>query len=208
MAEEQPTENQYKKYEDITDVMLVEAPERVQTLEDRLTLAWADHVKANPEDHGKGMGDALYDAASKYIKEDMYGIKGPVGNANLEAEIDGKVKQIIVFSRANLVDALKDMKVVHSSNIKNLMEKSGKSLIKALQGIQAIRLGNLGDEDFEPFRDYVLALGQEIGVDKLTKEQMPTLHAAIQKYSQIMPLVENYRGIRKAAGTYNPKEEE
>ena len=88
------------------------------------------------------------------------------------------------------------------------MEKSGKSLIKALQGIQAIRLGNLGDEDFEPFRDYVLALGQEIGVDKLTKEQMPTLHAAIQKYSQIMPLVENYRGIRKAAGTYNPKEEE
>ena len=193
----------HKKFKDITDIMLVEAQDQTRGLEDALTLAWAETFKANPADNGKNMGEALYNAGAKYVREQVYGLTDTLGgNANLAAQVDAILAQTLGVSRVQLIDTYKDKKVAHSGDIEGVIKATGEGLGKAMQGIQAQRLRNLGANDKDAFVDYVLALGSEVGVKNLTKDQMPTLTVAIEKYAKLMPLVEQYRGIRKAAESY------
>ncbi|MSR85926.1 hypothetical protein EXS74_00855 [Candidatus Woesearchaeota archaeon] len=193
----------HKKFKDITDVMLVETQDRAQALETRLTLAWADQYRTNPTDHGKGMGEALYNAGAKYVREELYGLTSPLGgNANLATQVDAIIAQTLGVSKTQLVDTYKDQKVVNAGDIESVVKATGQGLGKAMQGIQAQRLRDLGESDKDAFVDYVLALGAEVGATKLKKENMPTLHEAIEQYAGLMPLVAQYRGIKKSAANY------
>ena len=190
----------HKKFSDITDIILVEAQNRAKGLEDALTLAWADTFKANPADHGKDMGAKLYDAGAKYIREELYGLTSSLGgNANLATQVDAIIAQTLGVSKTQLVDAYKDQKVVHAGDIESVVKAMREGLGKAMRGIQAQKLRSLGESDKDAFVDYVLALGAEISATKLKKDHMPTLTAAIQQYTKLMPLVAQYRGVKKSA---------
>lgn len=193
----------HKKFRDITDVMLVEAQDRSRALDDVLTLAWAEQFKTNPADHGKGMGEKLYDAGARYIKEELYGLKGALGgNANLATQVDAIIAQTLGVTKVQLIDTYKGEKVVHAGDIDSVKKAMSQGLGKSMQGIQAQRLRSLGESDKDAFVDYVLALGTEVGAKNLKKDQMPTLSAAIEQYAGLMPLVAQYRGLRKSAETY------
>ena len=193
----------HKKFSDITDIILVEAQNRAKGLEDALTLAWADTFKANPADHGKDMGAKLYDAGAKYVREELYGLTGPLGgNANLATQVDAILAQTLGVSKVQLVDTYKDEKVVHAGDIEGIVKATTQGLGKAMQGIQAQKLKSLDASDKDAFVDYVLALGAEVGAKNLKKDKMPTLNAAIEQYLGLMPLVAQYKGLRKSAESY------
>ena len=196
-----PTQtNPNAKYEALTDIMLKETPERTQALDDRLTIAWANHIQANTADNGKGLGEAMYTAADNYVRQELYGITGALpGNANLGTQLDAIIAQTIGVTRSQLVDTYKDKKVVHVGDIEGVTDTCKKAMGKSLQGIQATRLKDLGKDDFEAFKSYVLGLAEEVGATNLKADKMPTLHAAIEEYMQMMPLLAQYRGLKKAA---------
>lgn len=139
----------HKKFkEDITDLMTVEAPRRIQEIGDCTMLAWAEQYKTNPADHGKDMGEKIYDAGAKYVREGLYGLTGPLGgNANLATQLDAIIAQTLGVSKTELIDHYKDEKVVHADDVQTIVKAMSKGLVKSMQGIQAQRLRNLGTSD-------------------------------------------------------------
>jgi len=213
MTEPKAEENQYKKYEDITDIVLKTAPEKVSGLEDALMVAWAQHVQANAEDQGKDLGDKLYEAAEKYVLKEVYGIEkidSLPGNDAFKTRVKRIVKETIGIKKTSLVDALKERKKVHAEDVRGITRKMAETVAETYQGIQADALGDLGTDDFKPFRKYVIEIGKELSVE-LKEEKMPRLSSAIEEYERLMPLLEQYRKIKKAAKEVvekGPKEEE
>jgi len=192
-----------EKFEGLTKLVLKEAPAHAAALEDCMTFAWADHVRANKDDNGKGLGAAMYDAADKYVREELYGITGALpGNDKFQAQAGRIFGETIGLTKAQLSDTYKDRKTVHRAELQNLAEITNKSMAKSMQGILGIKLGELGDTDLDAFKAYVLNQANSVGAKNVTAEKMPTLHAATKEYLGLLPLISQYRGLKKAGENY------
>ncbi|MBI5797407.1 hypothetical protein HZA98_00700 [Candidatus Woesearchaeota archaeon] len=213
MAQTQtPQVNPNKKFDDITALLLEKTPERAGTLRDRMTFAWADHVRdaKNKDAHGKGLADAMYGAGSKYIKEEVYGLTGDLqGNDDFKAAVDADIlAPTLGFNKAELDKAYAKEKVVHAGDLDHIMETSAKAMQERMQRIQISRLQALPESDFEAFKDYLSMQAGNVGIKDFDKAKVPTMDAAIKQYMKMMPLLANYKNAGKAASHYKQGQEE
>ena len=178
----------HAKYEALTGKITKDLQTRTNGLEDAIVKAWATHTDANKTDQGKGLGDALYTAARKYVLEEVYGIKGPLpGNDDLQTQVEAMISSTIGFKKADLADVYNDKKEVHFGHIGQIREKAKESISNAVQGIHQQKLNDLGEDDKDSFRGYVKNLASTIGVI-LKDEKLLTMHQLKQTYMTILPM--------------------
>ena len=194
----------HKRYKDITDLVLKTGPERAATLQDRILFAWADHVRKpeNKDDHGKGLGDAMYGAASNYVKTEFYGLTGDLpGNEDFKTEVDGIIATTLGIDKPSLNAALKDKKNVHAGELDELVELTTKAMQKKIGQIQIGRLKALPETDLDAFKAYMKEEADAMKVE-FDPAKAPTMDAAIKAYLGMVPLIAQYRGLGERAKAY------
>jgi len=200
----------HQKFKDITDLMLKVAPERGASLQDRITFAWADHVRKpeNKDKNGKGLGEAIYAGAREYILKDMYGITGDLpGNEDFKTEMENVISTTMGLEKDALVATYKDKDTVHAGDLDQIVEISGKAMSKKMGQIQVGRLKALPESDLDAFKAYLTAQAGEMKAP-FDPTKVPTMHAAIKQYMQMVPLIGQYRGLGERAKAYKQTEEE
>lgn len=200
----------HQKFKDITDLMLVKAQERGASLQDRLTFAWADHVRKteNTDNHGKGLGEAMYTSARDYIVKDMYGITGDLpGNEEFKTEVENIISTTMGLEKNELAKVYSDKKVVHVGDLDQIVEISQKAMGKKMNQIQVGRLKALPETDLDAFKAYLAAQAGEMKVS-FDPAKVPTMSAAINQYMQMFPLMAQYRGLGEKAKAYKQTAEE
>lgn len=194
----------HKKFRDLSDLVLKTGPERAQSLQDRILFSWADHVRKpeNENTQGKGLGDAIYRAASEYVRTEVYGLTGDLpGNADFKTEVEGLIEAATGLNRKQLDSAYKDKTQVHASALDQVIEISRESMGKKMNQIMGRRLQDLPDSDLEAFKAYLKAEADTMKI-QFDAAKVPTMNAAREQYGQMIPLIAQYRGLGERAKAY------
>lgn len=201
----------FSKYQKITDGFVKDLFTYPVGLEDAVTFAWADHVRKSKDSQGKDLGSAVYDAARDYVMKEFYGIKDDKdlsGNDNLKAQIERIIQGTIGYKRSQLSDHYRDEKAVHREDLAQIIEPMKENISKNIQTIHMAKMDDLEDNDFGPFRSYVLNLAEQVGVKTLKADDIPTLSAAKREYASLLRLYIERKAAERKAERYKPQKED
>lgn len=180
-----PIQPDYSKYEAITKAAHPREVSRFALgLDDVLAREWAKHTEAHPTEQGKGLGDALYNAADTYVRNQIYGNE-TLTNQRAKRVLDSAIQEAIGLTRTELIDTYKDQKEVHFKATEKHREKMSEAITGSLNQDLERQLNDLKETDLDSFRDYIISLADKCGL-KIKKEQMPRLSTAKEMYGKIV----------------------
>jgi len=185
MAQTQPTQPDYTKYQSITDILTKDPQKYIPGLEDAIVRAWSEHTKgvATDKNQGDGLADAIYGAAEKYVRDQFYG--GEISNnARVKRLLEDEIQRTVGFTAEQLSGFYTGKKEVHLTEVVQFVEKAKEAIGEQLKTDYERSLRRLEEADFEPFRDYVLKLATEAGLTDITKDSMPRLSEVIKVYNE------------------------
>lgn len=185
MTEEEPNPN--AKYEALTEFRLREIPQRINALEETVTNTLAGYRQREvPEGEklGKGFGTKLYDDL-----RNAYATQRGIDPSKLEGEIsdifEEKVMKALGLTRKGLEDDFASRDKLTDDDIKQLKGKVQKSVSKVYDEEFNGQLARFGDEDLEPFKNYVAgALGALGG--NVDKSRFVTIQDTIEAYNLLL----------------------
>ena len=202
----QPTAQDYKKYEAMTDILAKDTQEYMAGLEDAVVRAWASHTGsvAADKNQGDGLADKLYASADDFIRTQFYGGEKPT-NVRAQRLLDDSIQSMIGFTAESLSSHYKDKKVVHYAEVAPIADQMKESIGKESQKDLGRALGQLKEADFEPFRGYVLKLADELGLSDIKKESMPRLSEVKDVYQKriIQSHLERQESIKREEARKN-----
>ena len=176
--------NPNEKYEEITKFILRDVPERVGQLEETVTNTLAGYRQREvPEGEkvGKGFGTKLYDDL-----KDAYATQRGIDPSKIKGELtdifDAKVMSALGFTRQGLEDKFSGKEKLTDGDIDELKKAVNKSAKKAYDEDVDVKMKSLGDEDLEPFKNYVGGALEGLG-GTVDKDRFVTLKDTIEAYN-------------------------
>tara|TARA_Y100000310_G_C20495718_1_gene721431 strand:- start:208 stop:843 length:636 start_codon:yes stop_codon:yes gene_type:complete len=202
MAKEETQE--VSPYEKLTQRILSENSKHKSALEDAVTHAWSDHVRANPENQGDGLGEKLYGVADEYVRKQLLGLEGALqGNDDFKSLVEDIIENTVGIDRGSLIEMYKSEKVVHRENVDQSLEKMAEGLGKFVQGSHSRKVKSFVTDDLSGFQDYIVELAQKVGLTEVTKDKMPTEKETISMYNTVIQLYGKSQSTSKMIGALN-----
>jgi len=204
---ETPKEPDFKKYEAMTNILAKDTQEHMAGLEDAVVRAWASHTGSIAVDKNQsdGLADKLYASADDFIRTQFYGGETPK-NERAKRLLDDSIQSMIGFTAEGLSRHYGDKKVVHYAEIaRDIADKMKEKIGEESQKDLGRALGQLKEADFEPFRNYVLKLADELGLTDIKKDNMPRLSEVIDVYQRriIQSYLERQEAIKREEARKN-----
>ena len=164
----------FKRYDGIMDLGKL-SMERAYGVDDVLVKAWVKHTDNNPENHGKGIGKALYNAALNYFCKEILqtnDIESLQGSEDWKIWAKRLAEMYIGFEAEEAELRYGEMKTVHHLDLGETLNKSRQAFAGNTQGLRRWEIEHLDEEDFTSAKEYTVGLAKKLNIDELETDRL------------------------------------
>ncbi len=164
--------------------------------------AYATHVVAHKDNHGEGLGQAIYTGVSTYVGKEFFpGFMGIATPTDAEKDIiDSTLAKTLGYSAEALDKVYGKKKVVGLGDLEQVLKASHKGVNGLLNNAHSRVIGKLKDADLPRLKGFIKEMGTEVGID-VKGEYLLTLKAAQREYGVVLNLYSS-RGKKATQSAY------
>lgn len=174
------------------DTLFKKLDETKTGLEKALAEAYADHIVAHKDNHGEGLGEAIYKGVSAYVGKEFFpGFMGIASPTDAEKEvITSTLTQTIGYSAESLDKKFGKEKVVAPTDLGEELEKVTQGVSQLLNKTHFSIIGKLKDADLPRLQAFIREMSTEAGIN-VKDEYIGTLKGAQKQYGIVANLYFN-----------------
>ncbi len=201
MVQTQQT-NPHQRFENITNKILKEDQNIVLGLEDILRASLVEHTAAHKENHGEGLGEAMYAKAEAYIIDTMYpALKGEL-DENSKEVLEERMRATLGLKKQDLLKLFEKKKTVHQAEISGLINEVNEHVAKNLQGMRIGKFARLADDDLPGTKAYLKSLAGELKIESYDDTSIVGPKGAAKEYQRLISLLAKTRGMAEGIKNY------